>query len=220
MRISLDDLEAIRDDPNAFREQVEAEEEKYVRPGRHFYMQNALLKWHKSKVSVDEARKEIIEKCERFKDEAELKRTIRKFDRYVEDYETLDTKTHLTRLRVKVPLPKGVDRRFEITGEVRRVDRNPDGTYTAWLFYKERADWQKMIHLPLFQNAVANRLNFELDEIEIGIYCFADGSKLRYRFSQGQIDAAQAELQKLLIELASLAEREPFSPQTEIEFEE
>lgn len=221
MRIPLDRLEDIYSNPDAFvAEEKEEEEEKHIRPGRHSLMQNALLKWHKGGISADEARQEMIGKCEKFKDQGELKRIIRKFDRYVQDYEESSTNTRFTRLAVKVPLPKGVDRRFEIGGQVRRLDKNSDGTCTAWLFYKERTNQHKNIQLPLLQSAVASRLNFDLDEIKIGIYCFADGSEAIYQFSQAEVDVARVELRLLLTRLAPLAEREPMPPQMEMDFEE
>jgi hypothetical protein len=220
MRIPLDRLEDIYSNPDAFiAEEEEEEEEKHIRPGRHSFMQNALLKWHKGGISADEARQEMIGKCEKFKNQGELKRTIRKFDRYVQDYEALDTNTRFTRLAVKVPLPKDVDRRFEIESQVRRLDKNSDGTYTAWLFYKERTNQHKNIHLPLLQSAVASRLNLDLNEIKIGIYCFADGSESILQFSQTEVDAARVELQLLLTKLAPLAEREPMPPQMVIDFD-
>lgn len=221
MRIPLESVDAINDDPDAFKDEVESEEQGYARPGRNYHMQNALLKWHKGDLSLDEARQEVIAKCEKYRDTAESERTIEKFDRYAEDYqEATDIQTRFVRMKVVVPLPKGVDRRFEVSGKVRRLDKHSDGTYTAWLFAKEADESPSPLHLPLFQNAVANRLNLDLDEIRIGVYCFGDGSRQIYQFDQKQLDAARNQLKTLLLELSSLAEREPMPPQMEMDFEE
>src|SRR5437016_3056058 len=140
MRISLDEIEEIRSDPEAYREAIEAGEEGFARPGRHAVMQNSLLKWHRGDLTIEQAREEMVTKCkERFKAPEGLNTVVRRFDQYVASYQGLNPETPLARIRVSVLLPSTVDPRFRITGTVRRLDRHSDGTYTAWLFERTRS---------------------------------------------------------------------------------
>jgi len=215
MRLALDDLEEARANPEEFRKKVETGQEGFMRPGRHAIMQNALQRWHKGEITIDQARTEMISKCEqRFKAQEGLKAVTRHFDQYVVRYQGLDNETPLVRMRVSVPLPTGADPRFKITGNVRRLDRSADGMYTAWLWEKTQADWKTQLRLPLIQAALAARLNVDIEEIEVGIYCFQDNTNQTFSFTQTDVDNARHELETLLISLAPLVEQESLPAQT------
>jgi hypothetical protein len=215
MRISLDEIEEIRLDPDAYREAVEAGQECYRRTGRHAVMQNALVKLHRSELTAAEARDVIITKCkERFKDNSGLSPLLRRYDQYVASYNALNTETPLAGTLVSVLMPSGVDPRFKITGTVRRMDRHKDGTYTAWLFERSLADWQTQLKLPLIADALVAKLNLNYEDLEIGIYCFQDSSSQTFSFTEVQIESAQSELASLLMNLSSLVQNEPLPDQT------
>jgi hypothetical protein len=223
MRIPLDELDKILANPDAYCEEEvklsEGKKKKYVRPGRNAYMKYALQKWHSGALSEEDARAEVIQRCERFQGKSDTKRMLKKLNQYIEDSKNIDAKTRLSLFDIRVPLPKGADPRFKITGQVRRLDRNTDGTFTAWLYSEEYEDWNKGIRIPLIQDAIALKFNFDLDEIWINIYCFADCSSHIYRFTQAQVDIAKDKLNQLLSKLLPLAEREPPSPQIGMEFD-
>ena len=209
MRIPFNDLEELRADPQAFRRRVEQGLGSAARGGRYAIMQNALLQWHKGGVALGSLRADMIAKCEqRYRPGAELQEVIRAFDEYVMRHQATGADTRLTRLRVQVPLPVGADPRFTISGQVRRLDRHPDGTYTAWMFSNKRSDWACQLRLPLIQEATRASLNLEPDEIDVGVYCFADGADPRFSFDEAQVAAALQELGQLLSELVPLVANE------------
>ena len=214
MRISLDKIEEIRSDPEAYRQAVEAGEKGFARPGRHAIMQNALQKWHRGELTVEQARAEMISKCQkRFEAKPGLSTVVRRFDQYVENYQVMETETPLAPIRVSVQLPSGVDPRFRVTGTVRRLDRHSDGTYTAWLFEKTRANWQGELRLPLILNATAAKLNVNIEDLKIGVYCFSDDSAQTFSFTEAQVTNARKELGALLVNLWSLVQEEPLPVQ-------
>jgi hypothetical protein len=56
--------------------------------------------------------------------------------------------------------------------------------------------------MPLLQDALASKLNANVDEVEIGVYDFVAGQHYATKFKPSQIRAAQKRLYALLSEFS------------------
>lgn len=207
MLLSFSNLEEALADPEAYRQQLQADKKPFIPRGRHGAMRSTLMRWHKGKITIAAAREEFISKCDKL--EVPPGEVLDQFDDYVQDYSGSGAKSPLARMRVRIPLPEGADPRFRIGAEVCRLDRKADETYTAWLYRRLPADWTTEVRLPLLQAAVAQHLNIELEEIEIAIYCFTTRTSHRFKFTEAQVLKANSQLRGLLTELAPLVASEP-----------
>jgi hypothetical protein len=199
-------LEEALEDPEAFLRRAQDKKKPFIPRGRQGVMRNSILRWHAGKTSAKEARAEFIEKCKKFA--VGHGEVLDQFDKYVQAYESSGVKTSLARMRVRVRLPDGADPRFRIGAEVFRLDRGTEGVYTAWLASRQSSDWDETIVLPLLHDSVAEHLNLYLDEVEIAVYGFIDGTVRRFNFTEAQIQEARTALSKLLERLAPLVAKE------------
>jgi hypothetical protein len=62
------------------------------------------------------------------------------------------------------------------------------------------ADWRSDPRMPLLQDALAKKLNADVDEVEIGVYDFVAGQHYATKFNLSQIKDAQRKLYTLLSE--------------------
>lgn len=125
--------------------------------------------------------------------------TVDQFEWYADEYATRGWPLSQTKLRLRVPLPRGpVD--LYCSGEVARLDIVPTGGYAAWLFCGPlNPAWRNELRMPLVQATVAEQvLGVPTDEVQIGIYSFQAQVVDLHRYSLSEIGDAKSALDQLL----------------------
>jgi hypothetical protein len=203
MRVPLGDLEEVRRDPGAYKRKQEAPKEKGPGYGYYNLLLDSISHFHRHELSVDEGVREVVRRfdaIERLKSKRELEKTVVKFRDYAIQFVNSKLDKPLVRVQVAVRLPETFDG-LQVSGQLPRVDRLLNGDTVAWVFSKAASLWDQELRLPLIQEAVADHLHAELDEVGLAVYCFEDGASKRFQFSDVRIAAARAELQGILTQL-------------------
>lgn len=209
MRLSINDLEEAEKNPEEFVHNAltdDGSKRRFGKPGRGAMRSNAILNWHKATVTAAEARAQLEDKYSTFKTNS--KKYLDGFDLYVSQYNAAQHKTTQVRRKASIAIPVGADPRFKINIQIQRFDRNPDGTFTAWILSDTMKDWKSRLRMPLLHAALASKYNLDLEEVDIAVYCFDGGTTEHFSFSQDQIDAANDKLKCLLSKLSPLLKDE------------
>lgn len=88
-----------------------------------------------------------------------------------------------------------------LRGRVDRFDMRIPTGYRATTTQLERSQWESELRWPLIQKAIAVELNSSPSEIEVGVFCYEDGSYGYLVFSDADIATAEQEAGAVLEEV-------------------
>jgi len=198
LKISLSELEEIRRDPIAYKSKRDA---GFERKGNYSYfsvLKNAICEYHKassSQIGMDYLETNL----ESFKNPKICQRIVGDFHWYISEFQRLNWPTFKVRINISVPLTTQYLDSYKITGQINRIDLNPNGGYTAWLFKNDDIKgWIQELRMPIIQNAVAVELGVIATMTSVGIYDFKNHCSELHSFSENDILSAHLELEGLL----------------------
>lgn len=198
LKISLTEIEEIRRDPVAYKAKRDA---GFKSGGRYSYfsaLKNAIYEYHKT-LSIQLGMNYLETKLERFKDPKKCGKVINDFHWYISEFQHLGWPAFKSRLNVTVPLTTQYFDSYKITGQINRVDMNPNGGYVAWLFRNdETSGWSRELRMPIIQNAVAVELGVVSSMVSVGVYSFKNYFSQMHTFSDNEVRSAHFELENLL----------------------
>jgi hypothetical protein len=168
-----------------------------MRASKYGTFRNAIFEYHKSDGKIRLAQDYLENHFKIFRDQGELPAYLIKLDTYAKEFRRLGTQLVRTRANVNEPLPKKFSN-FRVSGQVARIDLSKGQGYNGWVFVRNDADWRSDPRMPLLQDALAKKLNADVDEVEIGVYDFVAGQHYATKFNLSQIKAAQKKLYALL----------------------
>ncbi len=194
MKISLADLNELKLAPVEYAKQQQ--ETKYRRLSKNRYLKFAMYRFHKQK-SLESASEWLDKKIrQKFQSADDVEDFLASLKTYAESVEKLGNPTARYMDHLKILLPPYYAQKFDITGEVPRLDVTPDG-YAVWLIEKDPITVDDF-RLPLIKGAYAIELQASLDEIEIGAYITSRGLHQTFDYSTDAINGATDELLGLL----------------------
>jgi hypothetical protein len=85
-----------------------------------------------------------------------------------------------------------------LRGRVDRFDMRIPSGYRATTTQLERSNWETELRWPLIQKAIATELGSSASEVEVGVFCYDDGSYGYRIFTDAEIAAAEVEAEKVL----------------------
>lgn len=88
-----------------------------------------------------------------------------------------------------------------LRGRVDRFDMRIPSGYRATTAQLDRTKWEEELRWPLIQKAIADELGSPTSEIEVGVFCYEDGSYGYRVFTDAEIAAAADEAQKILTDV-------------------
>ena len=80
-----------------------------------------------------------------------------------------------------------------LRGRVDRFDVRIAGGYRATMTQLEQSAWEAELRWPLIQKAIANDLGAPTNEVEVGVFCYADGVYAYRTFTDQEIANAEGE---------------------------
>ncbi|MFC1897599.1 hypothetical protein ACFLX8_03430 [Chloroflexota bacterium] len=93
---------------------------------------------------------------------------------------------------------------LELTGQICRMDINPQSGYTIWQFSNSDAErWEQDIQMPIIQQEMARTLNTVPQNVEVGIIRFPDRYMSRKKYTSAEIQAAENQIVSLLNQFSS-----------------
>jgi hypothetical protein len=103
-----------------------------------------------------------------------------------------------TRESISISLPPSAAQDVRVSGQIARIDLRPSGGFCCWLFSNlPLTAWDQQLRMPLIQAYFDDALG----PTEVGVISFKELSTASRRFSAGEVQAAQADLEKLLRDL-------------------
>ena len=195
IKIPLRDLRMALEDPISYVNKHKTVSPPTMRTSKYGVFRNAVFEYHSG--NLQQAHNYLEDKFKIFKTQSDLAEYMVRLNTYAREFKQLKTNVVETRVNIALALPKEYTD-FRISGQVARLDLSK--CYNAWLFVRDDSDWSSDPRMPLLQDAVARKLNAELDEVEIGVYDFVKGGHYATNFKASQIQAARKKLLKLLDE--------------------
>lgn len=198
LKISLTGLEEVRRDPIVYKSKRDS---GYERQGRYSYfavLKNTIHAYHKSS-KVQVGMDYLETKLEKFKNPGKCQKTVDDFHWYVTEFQKLGWPAVKTQINITVPLTTQYWDSYKITGQINRIDINPNGGYAAWLFRNDDASgWKNELRMPIIQNAIAIELGVDPSMTSVGVYTFTDHNSQIHCFTDNEVEAAHYELESLL----------------------
>jgi hypothetical protein len=198
LRIPFGDLEELKKNPIAYK--VRRETEIKQGGGKSYFgvLRNTIFKFHNAK-NVLVAVNYLEEHLEGFRNRERCQKVVDDFRWYLGEYQALQWRTIKTQVNIIVPLTTQFLDSFKVSGQICRIDMNPDGGYAAWLFRSRKAEgWMNEFQMPIIQNAAAVRLGISPSRMTIGLYDFELHLVHSKNYSESEIGSAHAELEDLL----------------------
>jgi hypothetical protein len=195
VKIHLRDLRAALEDPAGYVQKHKNAGPTKMRATKYGVFRNAVFEFHSC--DLQEAHNYLEDRFKVFKDQSDLAEYIVRLDAYAKDFKKLGTNIVQTRVNLALVLPDKFAG-FRVSGQVARLDLSKG--YNAWLFVRGDSDWSSDPRMPLLQDAIARKLNVELDEVEIGVYDFIKGGHYATKFKASHVQAVRKKLVRLLHE--------------------
>lgn len=200
MKISFRDLESARQDPKGFgRKLSEGSGGGPRRRGYFMDWRDAVLGWHSNRTAPDAARSDLeATLAARFTGRGSEKKrevTLRKFDEYVECFS--DQGFRPQRTRMDVSADADATSQLEVSGQL-PVLASEGTNYIGILLLSAETDWETELRSPLIQASIERSINLLPGEASIGAFDYVNGTFSRRMFTESEISAAKAELDKLL----------------------
>ena len=118
----------------------------------------------------------------------------RRLDEYVQNHSMLGQPTVQTNKRVLFGDIPG----HLISGTIGRLDIVPAGGFAATNYEAKASDWKSQLRTAIIQQALAQELGRSFSEIRVGMYCIDAGEHEYVTLDEAAIQAAIAELTKVL----------------------
>ena len=202
MRISHSELEACRRDVSRW---VAAKLNPAAGPraGYAGMTKLAIYKFHATG-DADTARDHLRALLGRFGDTGKKLSAEYQLDAYIDWAEREGLIVADRKVRLGFDLGSGL----LLGGEVSRVDVDLQGGYRAVLLGACDPDWRDELRTPLLQRAVARHFAREEGEVSIGVQELDGGDLQTVRYSEAEIDAAEARARIVAAQLAREFERQ------------
>jgi hypothetical protein len=84
-----------------------------------------------------------------------------------------------------------------LRGRIDRFDMRIAGGYRATMTQLEQSAWEEELRWPLIQKGIANDLGAPPNEVEVGVFCYANGIYAYRAFTDHEI--ANAENEALMV---------------------
>jgi hypothetical protein len=133
-----------------------------------------------------------------FKNVSDLDKYANWLQVYVREFRALGNNFVGVRDNIAMPLPA----RFSgltVSGQAARIDLNPAGGYSVWVFVRDEPSWKEDPRMPLLQLAYSQKLGVGLDDVSVGTFDFVAGKHATVRYSRIRVNKTQRALWKLLI---------------------
>jgi hypothetical protein len=88
-----------------------------------------------------------------------------------------------------------------LRGKIDRFDLRVAGGYRATMTQLNQSAWQGELRWPLMQKAIASELGAPTSEIEVGVFCYADGTYGYRTFTDQEISSAETEALSVMNEV-------------------
>lgn len=198
LKVSLGDLEEALRNPRAFVRNQGTGRSGFGR-NRYMELRDVALGFHKENDIAASAA--LLEKrLQQFKTTRDNDDYVLKFKEYVANFEELGMT--VARVRNNVTLATSDEyNQFRVTGQVTRLDVDPDGGYRAWVFASKTEEWGDELRFPLIQAACADQLKVEIEEVVPGVYDFSTGEYTVLQSSKRKVQDARRRLLSLLEEM-------------------
>lgn len=200
--IPLRDLEAARRDPGGYRrESIDSSAGRGFGPTYSAAVRHATSRYHKVQDGA-QARRYLEDMLNRqgLQRRDRVDEAIEQLDWYVGEHISRSWPLVRVRERIVVPLPPRAPHDLVCSGEVFRLDMDPNGGYAGWLLLQKRPTaWRDQLRFPLIQLVLSQEvLNAPVDEVAVGIIALADRAIESHTFSPSELSDAELLLDQLL----------------------
>jgi len=198
LKISLTQLEEARKNPSTFRVNHENKEPSGRNPTIYSAFRNAVFEFHKTS-NFSSAMNYLESHLEKFSDQKKCQKAVSNLLWYVEEYQKFNWPLIQTRLNIVIPLSTKYEDSLRLSGQVSRLDINPNGGYGAWLFRSKGFEgWENELQMPIIQNAVGVELGKnEKPPIIVGIVSFEEHYIGLHEYSEVEIAQAHSNLESI-----------------------
>lgn len=198
-RLSLRELEEASADPVGYRAKLYGTPRQAQGSIYFNALRNAIFNFHKPQWTASQAENYLQERLAGAANAARRDEVLDQLRWYVEEYEARGWATFLTRLTVDVPLPDSAPADLAVSGQIARVDLVPSGEYAGWLLLSgDGRGWRQELRMPLYQEALARKMNVPVDETILGVYAFRNRSVEYTRYSVAEVKAAHLSLEQVI----------------------
>jgi hypothetical protein len=132
-----------------------------------------------------------------FKNVGDLSKYVLWLRLYVTDFRRLGNTCVNVRDSIAIPLPFHFNN-LSVTGQAARVDLDPYGGYSIWIFVRGEPDWKDDPRMPLLQLAYSQKLGVGLKDINVGTFDFVTGNHTSTQYSRAKVEGVEKDLWKLL----------------------
>lgn len=197
IRVPLGDLKAALANPSKYAKSFKPGEGGGG-PSKYVMLLFAIGEFHKTNdpKKAQEYLETHIEK--NFKNVSDLDKYLGWLQVYIREFRGLGNNFVSVRDNIAVPIPA----RFSgltVSGQAARIDLNPAGGYSVWVFVRNEPDWKDDPRMPLLQLAYSQKLGVDLEGVSVGTFDFISGKHSSTRYSRIRVNKTQRALWKLLM---------------------
>lgn len=198
LKIPFTDLEKARENPPSYRANHENKKKSGMKPTVYMVLRNALFEFHKTS-SYQVAMNYLETHLEQFSNRRKCEDAVDQLQWYIDEYTKLRWHLVQTRKNIVVPLSTQYSDSLRISGQVSRLDMNPNGGYAAWLIRSKGANgWTKELQMPIIQNAIGVDLGkVHKARVIVGIVSFEERYIDLHEFSEDEIKKAHLDLEAI-----------------------
>jgi hypothetical protein len=194
-KFSLTKLENARNHPIEFARSLKNKESPF-RNSKYLALQNAVLFYHKIK-DKDKALVYFMEKLNKFsfqKKKREKDEYLINLHRYIHEYQNSGYSFIESRKRINLKIASNIF----ITGQIPIIYLKPNLGYCVLFFIQKFSIWDKELRFPIVQDYFSTQeYKCNINEIDVGVYCFETNKYHTKSFSRPTIDSAITELNRI-----------------------
>jgi len=192
MILPFSQLEIARKNPGKFGKRYAPGSGGFNSRNFRTFLSTAVRDFHRG-ATKDDVLKEFTKKCEdKLKLQAHfnprLKHYVKILSEYCDSYATQGCQFVEARKSTQLVIGTHL-----LRGNVDRFDIRVAGGYRATMTQLEQSSWESELRWPLIQKAMANDLGAPINEVEVGVFCYADGLYAYRIFTNTEISGAEAE---------------------------
>ena len=200
MILPFSQLEVARKNPTRFGKSYSSGPGRFNSRNFRTFLSSAISQFHRG-ASKEEVLDVFTKKCEdKLKLQAHFTARLKHYrkilDAYCDSYGTQGC--HFVEVKKPMNLVIGA---HLLRGRVDRFDMRIPTGYRATITQLERTQWETELRWPLLQQAIATELGSSTSEVEVGVFCFDDGSYGYRIFTDAEIAEAEVEAEKILTEV-------------------
>ena len=205
VKLSLKELDEAFSNPTEYREKLAKRraEPPFYPPSYFLQLTYAIFKFHDEDNDPVEGEIYLNEKLSNPKltNESRKKAIREQYVWYVKDFMSKGIWHSDVRYNISFKPNEYLSLDLTLSGQIGRLDLNPNG-YSVWMFRsKDPKDWIKEIRMPLIQDGLSKILNVSLNEVTIGIYSFEEKYIEEHNFSIKDVQISKMKLAELLDKL-------------------